>query len=113
MNTPVAMSLPRLEGERSRDERWVAKCLVHDGKKLSLSISEGVNDCVVFHCFAGCDKQTIPGLTRQTRQGVVGYRKGNKENDLVIRIVDIVPKGWDSCDRQMTNQSIPLGRSIW
>lgn len=36
-----------------RGERYV--CPAHDDRHPSLSIGHGDNDCVLLHCFAGCD----------------------------------------------------------
>lgn len=51
--------LPRLEGVRSQHGYYMARCPVHDDGRASLSVSEGRDHPVVFHCHAGCEPRAV------------------------------------------------------
>jgi len=50
--------LDRLDRVWGNGPKWRARCPVHNGRRLSLSIRE-TPDNVLIHCFAGCDLQSI------------------------------------------------------
>lgn len=64
--TPVERLLSRLEGVREVGPfRWVGLCPAHQDRIPSLSV-RAAGDCVLVHCFAGCevhDILTAVGLT--------------------------------------------------
>lgn len=50
----------RLSGvKRTGPGRWLARCPAHDDSRASLSVRELDDRRVLFHCFAGCDAETI------------------------------------------------------
>jgi hypothetical protein len=51
--------LPRLEAVRKSGAGFSARCPAHNDRKPSLSISVGNEHPVVFHCQAGCERDTI------------------------------------------------------
>ncbi len=52
--------LDRLSGvKRTGPGRWLARCPAHDDSRASLSVRELDDRRVLFHCFAGCDAETI------------------------------------------------------
>lgn len=53
--------LDRLDGvKKTTDHHWRSKCPAHGSKGGTLSITEK-DDCVVIHCFAGCQTDHILG----------------------------------------------------
>ncbi len=60
ISEPVARVLSRVKGARPARGGWRARCPAHDGKSdTSLSIAQGEDGRVVFHCFAGCTHRAI------------------------------------------------------
>jgi len=58
MNTSDFLS--RLDRVRhAGDGKFVARCPAHDDRSPSLSITEGDNGTVLFHCFAGCEPEDV------------------------------------------------------
>lgn len=51
--------LPRLEGVRPSGGSFMARCPAHEDRNPSLSVSAGKDHPVVFHCQAGCDRESI------------------------------------------------------
>ena len=51
--------LKLLEGVKPEGKGWKAKCSAHDDKEPSLSITEGRDGRVLFHCHAGCAPEAI------------------------------------------------------
>jgi hypothetical protein len=78
--------LGRLERVKRSGKGWTARCPAHEDQHASLSVSEGDDDRVLVHCFAGCtageivaamglrmadlyaDTRTTPGETPATVQ---------------------------------------------
>ncbi len=57
--------LARLEGVRETSDpkwRWQARCPAHDDTDPSLSVGIGDDNCILLHCWAGCERAAI--LTR-------------------------------------------------
>ncbi len=52
-----------LEGRRY-GSYWMARCPAHDDQNPSLSISDGNNGTVLFHCFAGCEQEKVLNALR-------------------------------------------------
>jgi hypothetical protein len=53
--------LSRLEGVRSMNSYWIARCPAHDDRTASLSIREGQRGRVLLYCFAGCNYGRVSG----------------------------------------------------
>lgn len=51
--------LPRLDGIRKSGAGYDARCPAHDDGRASLSIGPGKDHPVVFHCQAGCDRESV------------------------------------------------------
>lgn len=51
--------LPRLEAVKKTGAGFSARCPAHEDRQASLSVSEGREHPVVFHCHAGCQPQDI------------------------------------------------------
>jgi hypothetical protein len=51
--------LPRLEGLRPAGGGFMARCPAHEDGKASLSVSAGKDHPVLFHCHAGCDRDSV------------------------------------------------------
>lgn len=56
---PIHLILNKLERVRKCGRGWVARCPAHDDHSPSLSLSEGVDNAVLIHCFAGCLPERI------------------------------------------------------
>jgi hypothetical protein len=48
-----------LQGRRSGEGKWQARCPAHEDRLPSLSIREGEHGQVLLHCFAGCTLKAI------------------------------------------------------
>lgn len=51
--------LPKLEGVRKSGGSFMARCPAHDDSTASLSLTDGKEHPVVFHCHAGCERDAI------------------------------------------------------
>jgi hypothetical protein len=51
--------LSRLEGVREVSDGWMALCPAHDDHDPSLSVTEGEEQPVVLHCWAGCTPREV------------------------------------------------------
>src|SRR5262245_34734048 len=51
--------LPLLHGAKRSGAGWVAHCPAHDDRRVSLSVKEGDDGRVLFHCHAGCAHDAI------------------------------------------------------
>jgi hypothetical protein len=54
-----ASDLASLLDAKPSGNGWSAKCPIHDDQHESLSISEGGQDRVLYHCFAGCSQDAL------------------------------------------------------
>jgi 5S rRNA maturation endonuclease (ribonuclease M5) len=55
----VLPELSKLGPLRRSGSGWMARCPVHEDRQNSLSVGEGRNHPVVFHCHAGCDAEAV------------------------------------------------------
>ena len=51
--------LSRLEGVREAPDGWMALCPAHDDHDPSLSVTEGEEQPVLLHCWAGCTPRAV------------------------------------------------------
>lgn len=58
--------LLRLKGVRRVEKGWMALCPAHDDHNPSLSIKEGEDGRVLFHCFADCSPEGVCGVHRHS-----------------------------------------------
>ena len=57
--TPLENLLTKLPDAKRAGNGWSARCLAHDDRRASLSISEGDNGGAVLHCHAGCEPAAV------------------------------------------------------
>lgn len=70
---PVQRVLDRLDNVIETPSGWTALCPAHDDNINSLSIAEGHDGRVLFHCHAGCEfHDVLAGLGLQARELFVG-----------------------------------------
>lgn len=53
--------IARLDGvkQTSSADRYVALCPAHDDRSPSLAVSLGDDGCILLHCFAGCETESV------------------------------------------------------
>jgi len=59
MQSTIKRILDKLEGVRSNEKGWQAKCPAHDDAIASLSAGVGEDGRVLLHCHAGCNVADI------------------------------------------------------
>jgi hypothetical protein len=69
-NPGEAEQIARALKEHRSGKGWVAKCPCHDDRTASLSITEGEDDRLLMHCFAGCEFEDIKEVPRD--RGIIG-----------------------------------------
>lgn len=117
---PIKTVISRLEGAREIDGHYFAFCPVHDDRKASLSITEGVDGRVLIYCHAGCEPETILakiGLSwkdlypsdkseyRSTSKIVAEYNYTDAAGNLLYQAVRFDPKDF--------RQRQPDGKGGW
>ena len=96
----------RLGGKKARrsGKNWVTCCPAHDDQNPSLSLSEGDNGQLLFHCHAGCSQQAV--IAALKREGINVGRQSNDgaDDDRSGNIAALKLKGfqttatYDYCD---------------
>ncbi len=76
---PAEKVLDRLEGVRQVNGSWKALCPAHDDHEPSLSIREGVDDCVLLKCFAGCKNPDIVAALDLDMSDLFVRRNGHRK----------------------------------
>ena len=51
-----------LEGVRRNGSGYMARCPAHDDSKTSLSITEGEDGKILWHCMAGCPQEAVGAI---------------------------------------------------
>jgi hypothetical protein len=59
MSDPLQDVLERLNGVSETGDGWKALCPAHDDNDPSLSVTEGDDQPVVLHCWAGCRPEAV------------------------------------------------------
>lgn len=75
--------LPKLSGIRKIADGYTARCPAHEDNSPSLSIKQGANQPVVFHCFAGCEQDAILDALGLTWTDVSAPREERRDDDEV------------------------------
>lgn len=61
MPDPIDKVLARLDDVSETPDGWKALCPAHDDNNPSLSVTEGDEQPVVLHCWAGCRPEAVVG----------------------------------------------------
>jgi DNA primase (bacterial type) len=119
--------LLRLKGVRRVEKGWMALCPAHDDHNPSLSIKEGEDGRVLFHCFADCSSERVCGVlgiglgelgpkkdshnssfrqtTSRSRRLVATYDYTDENGKLLFQVLRYEPKQF--CQRR------PDGKGGW
>ena len=108
MQSTIKRILDKLEGVRSNEKGWQAKCPAHDDAIASLSAGVGEDGRVLLHCHAGCNVADICeaiGLEKKdlfprdrnekssvSRRIVATYDYRDEQGDLLFQAVRQEPK---------------------
>lgn len=81
MSGLTAGEIARALGGRNVGSGWICRCVAHDDRNPSLSISQGEGGCMLVHCFAGCDPTDI--IAELRRRGLWPQRPERGRNVIV------------------------------
>jgi putative DNA primase/helicase len=76
MTTPVEQLLAKLPDAKPAGNGWSARCLAHEDRRASLSISEGEDGRALVYCHAGCKPDAICAAVGLTMRDLMP--KGDK-----------------------------------
>ena len=71
-----AEALAKALGGRKVGGSWMARCPVHDDRRPSLSIEDGLDGKVLVYCHAGCDQMRV--IAELRRRGLWDGDKGSR-----------------------------------
>lgn len=104
----IGQLLEKLERVKSTKDGWTALCPAHDDKNPSLSVKEGDDRRILFHCHAGCDPASVAGAlgltlsdlfveskingNRRAIEATYEYR--DESGNLLFQAIRYAPKGF-------------------